>query len=129
MDIVRRKYSNVPVTGAPHYHSVRAGNLLFISGATAKMTEAEHGDVGAQTEAILKQIKNMLEAEGASLDNVVKVTNFVTDISEEATAASRDMRRKYFGENLPASTRVQVVGLVEPNLKIEIEAIAVLPEN
>ena len=38
------------------------------------------------------------------------------------------MRVKYFGENLPASTRVQVAGLVEPHLKIEIEAIAVLPD-
>ncbi len=67
-------------------------------------------------------------AEGGSLDNVVKVTNFVTDISKEATEASRDMRRKYFGEKLPASTRVQVVGLIEPQLLIEIEAIAVLPD-
>lgn len=64
----------------------------------------------------------------ASLDNVVKVTNFVTDISKEATEASRDMRRKYFGENLPAITRPQVVGLIEPQLLMEIEAIAVLPD-
>ncbi len=128
MEIKRRNYENVPVTGSPHFHSVRAGNLLFISGATAKMTEAEHGDMAAQTEVILVMIKNMLEAEGGSLDNVVKVTNFVTDISEGATEASRDMRRKYFGENLPASTRVQVVGLIEPQLLIEIEAIAVLPD-
>ena len=128
MEITRRDYENVPVTGSPHYHSVRAGNLLFISGATAKMTDAEYGDMAAQTEAILVLIKNMVEAEGGSLHNVVKVTNFVTDISKEATDASRDMRRKYFGENLPASTRVQVVGLIEPQLLIEIEAIAVLPD-
>ncbi len=128
MDIVRRNYPDIPVTGSPHYHTIRVGSLLFISGATAKMTEAEYGDMAAQTEVILKMIKHMVEAEGGSLDNVVKVTNFVTDISPEATEASRDMRRKYFGENLPASTRVHVVGLVEPHLKIEIEAIAVLPE-
>lgn len=128
MDITRTNYQDVPITGSPHYHSVRAGNLLFISGATAKMTEAEYGDMGVQTEAILVMIRKMLEAEGGSLDNVVKVTNFVTDISREATEASRAMRRKYFGENLPASTRVQVVGLIEPHLIIEIEAIAVLPD-
>ena len=128
MEITRRNYDSVPVTGSPHYHSVRAGNLLFISGATAKMTDAEYGDMAAQTEAVLIMIRNMLEAEGGSLDNVVKVTNFVTDISKEATEASRDMRRKYFGEKLPASTRVQVVGLIEPQLLIEIEAIAVLPD-
>ena len=128
MEITRRNYDNVPVTGSPHNHSVRAGNMLFISGATAKMTDAEYGDMAAQTEAVLVMIKNMLEAEGGSLDNVVKVTNFVTDIYKEATEASRDMRRKYFGEKLPASTRVQVVGLIEPHLLIEIEAIAVLPD-
>ena len=129
MDIVRRNYPpEVPVTGAPHHHAVRVGNLLFLAGATAKGTDAEHGDMAEQTEAVLKMIKHIVEAEGGSLNNVVKVTNYVTDISTEATKASRDMRRKYFGENLPASTRVQVVGLVEPHLKIEIEAIAVLPD-
>ncbi len=91
------------------------------------MIDAEYGDMAAQTEAVLVMIRNMVEAEGGSLENVVKVTNFVTDISKEATEASRDMRRKYFGESLPASTRVQVVELIEPQLLIEIEAIAVLP--
>ncbi|MCH7801215.1 MAG: RidA family protein [Chloroflexi bacterium] len=128
MDIVRRNYLEVPTYGAPHYHSVRAGNMLFLSGLTAKLTEAEYGDMGEQTEAILKMMKHIVESEGGSMDNYVKITNFVTDISTEATAASRGMRRKFFGENLPASTRVQVVGLIEPNLKIEIEAIAVLPD-
>ena len=128
MEIVRRNYPDIPVTGSPHYHSVRAGNLLFLAGATAKMTEAEYGDMAEQTEVILKRIKHILEAEGGSLDNVVKITNFVTDMSKEATDASQNMRRKYFGENLPASTRVQVAGLAEPHIKIEIEAIAVLPD-
>ena len=97
MEITRRNYDGVPVTGSPHYHSVRAGNLLFISGATAKMTDAEYGDMAAQTEAVMVLIRSMLEEEGGSLDNVVKVNNFVTDISKEATEASRHMRRKYFG--------------------------------
>jgi enamine deaminase RidA (YjgF/YER057c/UK114 family) len=102
--------------------------MLFLSGLTAKMTDAEHGDMGDQTEAILNMMKHIVESEGGGMGNYVKITNFVTDISEEATTASRDMRRKFFGENLPASTRVQVVALIEPNLKIEIEAIAVLPD-
>jgi enamine deaminase RidA (YjgF/YER057c/UK114 family) len=54
------------------------------------------------------------------MDNFVKITNFVTDISEDATAASRDMRRRYFGENLPASTRVGVVGLIEPTSRLRL---------
>lgn len=128
MDIVRKNYPELPPTGAPHFQSVRAGNLLFLAGATARGTEAEFGDMAEQTDVILKRIQHILETEGGSLENVVKITSFVTEISREAGAATHDVRVKYFGENLPASTRVQVAGLVEPHLKIEIEAIAVLPD-
>lgn len=128
MEVVRRNYPELPAQGAPHYQSVRVGNLLFLSGATARDTEAEHGDMAAQTDVILRRMQHIVQAEGGSLDNVVKITSFVTDISKEAGAATHQVRTKYFGENLPASTRVQVAGLVEPHLKIEIEAIVVLPE-
>ncbi len=127
MEMVRKNYADLPSPGAPHYQSVRVGNLLFLSGATARDTEAEYGDIAAQTDVILKRIQYILEAEGGSLENVAKITSFVTEISGEAGAATHEVRVKYFGENLPASTRVQVAGLVEPHLKIEIEAIAVLP--
>ncbi len=125
MDVVRKNYPELPSPGAPHFQSVRVGNLLFLSGATARDTEAV-GDLAAQTDAILKRIQLILEAEGGSLENVAKITSFVTEISPEAGTATHQVRVRYFGENLPASTRVQVAGLVEPHLKIEIEAIAVL---
>ena len=128
MDIVRKNYPELPAPGAPHFQSVRVGNMLFLSGATARDTEAEHGDMAAQTDVILKRIQLIVEAEGGTLNNVVKITSYVTEISHEAGAATHQVRMKYFGDNLPASTRVQVAGLVEPHLKIEIEAIVVLPE-
>ncbi len=127
MDIIRKNYPGIPIIG-PHHQAVRVGNLLFLAGTTAKMTDAEYGNMAEQTEAVLEIIKHILEAEGGTLDNVVKVTNFVTDIAKEATEASRDVRIRYFGSNLPASTRVKVSELVEPHLLIEIEAIAVLPD-
>ncbi len=127
MDVIRKNYPELPAPGAPHYQSVRVGNMLFLSGATARNTEAEYGDMAAQTDVILKRIKFILEAEGGTLDNIVKITSFVTEISHEAGAATHEVRTKYFGDNLPASTRVQVAGLVEPHLKIEIEATAILP--
>ena len=127
MDVIRKNYTELPAPGAPHYQSVRVGNMLFLSGATARDTEAEYGDMAAQTDVILKRIKFILEAEGGTLDNIVKITSFVTEISREAGAATHEVRTKYFGDNLPASTRVQVAGLVEPHLKIEIEATAILP--
>jgi len=128
MDIVRKNYDDLPPTKAPHYQSVRVGNLLFLSGATARDTEAAFGDMAAQTDVILKRMQRIVEAEGGSLQNVVKITSFVTEISKEAGEATHKVREKYFGMDLPASTRVQVAGLVDSNLKIEIEAIAVLPE-
>ncbi|MFQ6029908.1 MAG: RidA family protein [Dehalococcoidia bacterium] len=126
MAITRKNYPELPAPGAPHYQSLRVGNMLFLSGATARDTEAEYGDMAAQTEVILKRMQLILEAEGGTLANVVKITSFVTEITKEAGAATHEVRMRYFGENLPASTRVQVAGLVEPHLKIEIEAIAVL---
>ena len=53
MDIVRKNYPELPPTGAPHFQSVRAGNLLFLAGATARGTEAEFGDIAEQTDVIL----------------------------------------------------------------------------
>ena len=84
--------------------------------------------MAAHTNVILKMMKLILEAESGTLDNIVKITSFVTEIDSAAETAPHDVRTKYFGVNLPASTRVQVAGLVKPHLKIEIEATAILPE-
>ena len=79
MEIVRKNYNELPPTRAPHFQSVRAGNMLFLSGASARDTEAAFGDMREQTDVIYKRIKFILEAEGGSLENVVKLTQFVTE--------------------------------------------------
>jgi enamine deaminase RidA (YjgF/YER057c/UK114 family) len=126
MEIIRRDYDELPQPGGAFHHSVRWGNLLFIAGSTARGTPAEKGDIAAQTEAILEKFRHILEANGASLSNVVKVTSFVTDLRE--APASGEVRRKYFAGAFPASTQVQIAALGTPDLKIEIDAIAVLPD-
>ena len=126
MDIIRRDYPDLPQPGGAFHHSTRWGNLLFLAGSTARGTPAETSDIAAQTESILKKFQHILEANGTSLSNVVKVTSFVTDLRE--AAASGEVRRKYFEGAFPASTQVQVAALGTPDLKIEIEAIAVLPD-
>ena len=126
MEIIRRDYDEQPQPGGAFHHSVRWGNLLFIAGSTARGTPAEKGDIAAQTEAILEKFRHILEANGASLSNVVKVTSFVTDLRE--APASGEVRRKYFAGAFPASTQVQIAALGTPDLKIEIDAIAVLPD-
>jgi len=84
------------------------------------------GDSAIGSSGNLQKFQHILEANGASLSNVVKVTSFVTDLRE--ALASAEVRRTYFAGAFPASTQVQVAALGTPDLKIEIEAIAVLPD-
>jgi 2-iminobutanoate/2-iminopropanoate deaminase len=124
MDITRRNFPEIGQPGGPFCHSVRAGNMLYISGATAGGTEAAHGTAAQQAEAILRKLSHILEAEGATLANVVKVTVFLTDMGERGEIA--EVREHYFQGVDPASTLVQVAALASPNLRLEIEAVAAL---
>ncbi|MBI4233711.1 MAG: RidA family protein [Chloroflexi bacterium] len=125
MELERRIYSNLPQPLGAYSHAVKAGNFLFVSGFTARGTPAENGDVVAQLEELLKRLQLLLSNEGATLKNVAKVNIYVTDISRFQEL--QEVRRRYFAEGLPASTMVEVKGLARPNLKVELEAVAVLP--
>jgi len=122
---------NPPQVAAPirPYYSncvkVMAGPLLFVSGQVALDREGKlvgKGDVKAQAVQVLENIKAILEANGASMQDVIKVTVFVTDIRhfQELT----EVRTRYFPKDGPASTMVEVSKLALPDLLIEIDAIA-----
>ena len=128
MVIERKNYDGIPLTGSPHFLAVRVGDLLFFAGATAKMTGAEKGSMADQTRVIFERMKYIMECEGGTLSDVVKITSYVTDLSESAKSETQIVRQEYFGEDLPASTRVQVAGLDGPNLLIEIDAIAIISQ-
>ena len=81
-----------------------------------------------QTRVIFERMKYIMECEGGTLSDVVKITSYVTDLSESAKSETQIVRQEYFGEDLPASTRVQVAGLDGPNLLIEIDAIAIISQ-
>jgi 2-iminobutanoate/2-iminopropanoate deaminase len=105
---------------------VRAGQLIFVSGQVARNAAGEtvgRGDIRAQTRQALENVKAVLEAAGATMDDIVKVTVFVTDVRH--LAAIHEVRAEYFRKDYPASTLVEVKSLVSPELMIEIEAIAV----
>lgn len=105
---------------------VGAGNLIFVSGQVARNAAGEivgQGDIHAQTRQALENVKAVLETAGATIDDIVKVTVFVTDVTQ--FAAIHEVRAEYFKRDYPASTLVEVKGLVSPELLIEIEAIAV----
>ena len=107
-----------------HYcHVVRGGDHVWVSGVVG--IDAD-GNIPAGTvdqfRIALASIDACLRQAGARVDQIVKVSIFMTDISERA--AINPLRIEYFGDNLPASTLVEVSKLVDPALKVEIEAIA-----
>ncbi len=114
-------------TGYTHVVEVVGGRTLYISGQVAvDRTGAVvgKGDLKAQTRQVFENLKSALTASGATLDDVVKITVFMSDISQVQTV--RDVRDGYFKKNPPASSAVEVTRLVRPEFMIEIEAVAVV---
>ena len=108
---------------------VPAGQLVFVSGQVARDSQGEtvgKGDITAQTRQVLENIKTVLESAGATMDDVVKVSVFVTNLEEHFTQI-HEVRAQYFKKDYPASTMVEVKALANKDLLIEIEAVAVIP--
>ncbi len=106
--------------------AVRVGNIIEVAGTTA--TEGDEiissGNAYEQTKYIILKIEKALNEAGAKLQDVVRTRIFVTDISiwEEVGKAHGE----FFREIKPASTMVEVKGLIHPDLVVEIEATAIL---
>jgi 2-iminobutanoate/2-iminopropanoate deaminase len=82
------------------------------------------GDMRAQTEQVYENLRAILEAQGATFADVVKMNTYVTSL--EDLAGMREVRSRYLASDLPASTAVQVVALVIPEALIEVDAVAVI---
>ena len=115
-------YSNV-VTTPP-------GPLVFVAGQVALNADGEvvgAGDIVAQTRQVMENLRTGLEAAGGTFTDVVKVVNYITDVDLFAQMAA--VRKQYLVAPFPVSTLVEVSALMLPELLIEIEAIAVVPED
>lgn len=108
-----------------HYcHSVRAGELIWVSGIVGMTADGQiPDDTSAQFDIALDAMDACLRAAGGRPDTVTKVQIFLTDISDRALI--NPARVAYFGEHRPASTLVEVSALVDPRMKVEIECMAV----
>ena len=110
--------------------AVRKGNMLFITGMDGSRVDPAtgnpvvKGDIVEQTKVIYEKIKAILEAAGASFDDVVWTTDYIT--TDENYKATAEVRRQYFGDNFPASTGIIVKGLLNKEAQIENDAVAVL---
>ena len=117
-------------TGQPFVQAVRASGkaMLFISGQVAIDVNGRVvgvGDSRAQAQQALENLRALLEAGGAALAAVVKLTQYLTDMRH--FPAVQEVRTKFWaGIPLPASTTVQITRLARAELLVEIEAIAVV---
>jgi 2-iminobutanoate/2-iminopropanoate deaminase len=104
----------------------RVGELLLISGQTGidEQGELVGLDFDAQADQAFRNLARVLEAGGSSLERVVKVTIFLTDMAANFSKIV-DLRGKWFTPPYPADTIVEVRSLYRPEVEIEIEAIAV----
>lgn len=104
----------------------RVGDLVIVSGQAAIDEHGQLvgvGDFDAQAEQTFRNLQRVLEAGGSSLDRVVKVTIFLTDMANFPKIV--ELRERWFTSPYPADSIVQVVALALPELELEIEAIAV----
>ena len=120
---VRRSHSQVV--------AVTGGTLVFIAGMTSRSekdaTPVHPGDMRAQLRQVCENIGRALRSVGGDYADVVKTTTFTTDVDEYHRV--RDERYKYFTSDFPTSALIGVKRLADPELMVEIECIAVIPNE
>jgi 2-iminobutanoate/2-iminopropanoate deaminase len=127
--IERLNIPGAPAPQGPYSPAVRAGDFLYVSGqgpidpATNKFS---FGDIHHETRLVLENIRRILEGCGASLRDVVKCSVFLAAAGD--FAAMNSLYAEYFGNQKPARTTVQAT-LVEPNMKVEIDCVAYVPQS
>ena len=114
---------------APTYdHGMRAGNTIYVAGQVGRDESGElvaPFNAAAQARVAFENLKKVLNAAGADFENVVKVTTICVDASEFPEVT--EVRKEYFGDHRPPHTGIVITMLGSPEVRFEVEAIAVLP--
>ena len=116
--------NNAPAAIGPYSQAIKVSNLVFISGQIPIIPatgEIVRGDIKLQTKQVLENLKNILDAAGSCIDNVVKTTVFMKDLNDYA--AINDVYKEFFTNKPPARAAVQAARLPR-DVGVEIEAIA-----
>ena len=118
-------------------HIKRAGDFLFVSGTSARRADntiagaeidpqgTKRLDIRMQTQAVIENIRDILQSAGAQLRDVVEISTFLVNMKD--FAGYNEVYGEFFDVNGPARTTVAVHQLPHPNLLIEIKAIAYKP--
>jgi 2-iminobutanoate/2-iminopropanoate deaminase len=119
---------NVRKTIYHHYIRVdNPGSLIFLSGQLSRDENGQlvgRGDMAEQTRQAIRNMETVLRSAGGTLENIVSITVYTTDIREFQNIVAA--RMEFFKTNLPTSTIVEVNHLADPGLLIEFQAMAVL---
>jgi enamine deaminase RidA (YjgF/YER057c/UK114 family) len=110
--------------------AVRVGQRIYVSGTTATAPDGSvvgRGDAYAQTVQALDNVERALTALGSRREDIVRVRVYVTDMGDFEPIARALAER--FGEIRPANTLVQVAALIDPAMKVEIDADAEVPDK
>ena len=118
------KPAQSPAAVGPYNHAVRVGDLLFCAGqipldpASGNLVS---GDIKAQTQRVLENVKAILDDQKLTFANVVKSTVFMTNLAD--FVSMNEVYGRYFTDNFPARSTVQVAGLPK-GASVEIEVVA-----
>ena len=117
--------SGPPGPGLPFSAAIAYGDLVFVSGLVGRdpvMRQIASGDIGAQTTQALANVQAQLERAGSSLDRVLKVTIFLTDM--RLFGRMNEAYVAFFASEPPARSCVGVTALPDEQALVEIEAVA-----
>ena len=115
---------DAPEAVGPYSQGTTDGDLVFTAGQIALTADGEHLDdepIDVQTRQALENVKNILEEEGLTMQDVLKVTIFMADIDDYE--AINEAYAEYFQDNPPARSAVQVAAL-PAGARLEVEAVA-----
>lgn len=113
----------------PYSHAVRAGDFIFVSGQgplDPATNQFKLGDVASETRQTIENIRRILSACGAGLEDVIKCSVFLADIQD--FAAMNQVYDEFFGHARPARTTVQAT-LPARGTKVEIDCVAYKPDK
>ena len=114
--------------GVGYSHVAKAGDTVYIAGQIALDADGNlvgKGDAEAQTHQVYANLQAILEELGGSLEDIVKLTTYLTDRSHLETF--RRVRNRFFEDPFPPNTLLFISGLAQPDYLVEIEAVAFLP--
>ena len=116
---------DLPAPVSHYCHVVRANDRIWISGMVGIRNDGSVPEgVEEQFQIAMNCLDSALRAAGGKPEHIVKVQVFLTDVNDRTKI--NPIRESYFGTHRPASTLVEVSGLISPELKVEIEAEAVV---